>query len=529
FIMAHLPQQQDVLRDQLYLPDKQYDLMDANKKIDLINLLCSNESKILGDILNHHPLRFSLDQCKFFLDTKEFKFLVDDFRRVFQLPQATEKNNVGFVATPTVNYAELVWEGLHYLLMHLTALIPYPRFTMIIVDHFMTENPDIPKRLHEHYHRVANDEVVKSIFNSGKNKESHGMKIPGWILTEEMKLTAHYQMTLSAHRIPNPDTTHAELSDPCKPTVIRFHVPRQLDPETPIPTASKIYIDIQEHLVVEEIETMVEGTENVDVDEFMDEIFNDQEDPGNRIEPGSHKESLEGKGIEEIRDTPLPTPIRFPRTHIAPLSLDKETLHELTVTDPTHSSSTPSKVTQEHFTHYKSVFHIMNQRYSYMFRHLQKSFMPRKDFMEMEKALKSTLKKVFPTMVDKRTFMATLIAEAVQKKRDTLRAELSMQVTNVVTNVVPPQVNSFLRNYSSNNILHVHPTQAANSSAQDLQYQLYLKMKDDEQVRNADLSIWWSLKIKFEKPKPHVAPCRLDVVRTRDHEDHHHDDARPEG
>ncbi|GJW84361.1 hypothetical protein Tco_0157506 [Tanacetum coccineum] len=141
---------------------------------------------------------------------------------------------------------------------------------------------------------------------------------------------------------------------------------------------------------------------------------------------------------------------------------------------------------------------MMSRRYGYLFRHLKKSFMPRKDFHELSIVLKSTLKKIVPPMVDKRvneiakkivplyvvegllldkqktqTDMATMIVGAVQKERETLRAELSMQVTNVVTNVVPSQ--------------------------------------DDEQVCNANLSIWWSLKIKFEKPAPHD------------------DDARPEG
>ncbi|GKB81673.1 hypothetical protein Tco_0948568 [Tanacetum coccineum] len=90
-----------------------------------------------------------------------------------------------------VDYAELLWEGLQYLLMHLTGLIPYLRFTKIMVDHFMTKNLDILKSLHEHYHKVENEEYVKSIFNSQKNKEGEGMWIPGWMLTEEMKLTAH--------------------------------------------------------------------------------------------------------------------------------------------------------------------------------------------------------------------------------------------------------------------------------------------------------------------------------------------------
>nr|GEX77470.1 hypothetical protein [Tanacetum cinerariifolium] len=54
-------------------------------------------------------------------------------------------------------------------------------------------------------------------------------------------------------------------------------------------------------------------------------------------------------------------------------------------------------------------------------------------------------------------------------------------------------------------------------------------MKDNEKLRNNDLSIWWSLKIKFVTPASSVVPCRTVIVRTRDHEDHHEDDAHPKG
>ncbi|GJR78442.1 hypothetical protein Tco_0149227 [Tanacetum coccineum] len=283
----------------------------------------------------------------------------------------------------------------------------------------MTENHDIPRRLHEHYHKVENDKVVKSIFNSGKNKEGKGMLIPEWMLTEEMKQTAHYQMYTivfrvdvpttqsqpiestqgthripSAHRTPNPVTTEGESSALCKPTIIRFRVQRQQDPETPIPTTAEIELDkkVQENLVDEEIMQLMEGFENVDTDEFMEETLNSQEDPDTRIEPRSDKESpkvkkspdvlvihddeeeeesggdalirRKGKGIEEIRDSSPPTPIRSHRTLIVSISSDKETLpeltktvedapsssgkeklKELTVTDPTPLSSTPSSST----------------------------------------------------------------------------------------------------------------------------------------------------------------------------------------
>nr|GEU94802.1 hypothetical protein [Tanacetum cinerariifolium] len=199
---------------------------------------------------------------KFFPDTKEFMFSVDDLRRIFQLPQATDNKNVGFVAAPSfsqmllfflddlghdkpsfqimqmlycfinnvhVDYTELLWEGLYYSLLHPTTLNPYPRFTKIIVDHYTTENPDILRRLHEHYHRIENDEVVKSIFNSGKNKEGDGMLIAEWMLTEEIKLTAHHRMyatifwvnvpTTQSQPIDSTQGTHRTPSTPGTPNL----------------------------------------------------------------------------------------------------------------------------------------------------------------------------------------------------------------------------------------------------------------------------------------------------------------------
>ncbi|GKF08334.1 hypothetical protein Tco_0042558 [Tanacetum coccineum] len=92
----------------------------------------------------------------------------------------------------------------------------------------------------------------------------------------------------SALRTPNHATTEGESSAPRKPTVIRFCVRRQPDPETPIPTVAEIDVDIQEHLVDEEIEQLLEGNENVDEDEFMEEVLIIQEDLTTRIEPRSH-------------------------------------------------------------------------------------------------------------------------------------------------------------------------------------------------------------------------------------------------
>nr|GEU32285.1 retrovirus-related Pol polyprotein from transposon TNT 1-94 [Tanacetum cinerariifolium] len=98
--------------DKLCPPNKRYDLMDANKKIDLEHVQCPPKSKIMTNIIKNHPLQFSIVafssvpwiymaqlwhtlkedgskyRLKFMLDRKEFSLTLDDFRTIFHLPQA---------------------------------------------------------------------------------------------------------------------------------------------------------------------------------------------------------------------------------------------------------------------------------------------------------------------------------------------------------------------------------------------------------------------------------------------------------
>nr|GEX06473.1 hypothetical protein [Tanacetum cinerariifolium] len=116
--------QDDVRQDKLCPPNKRYALMDADKKIDLDNPLCPNESKIMENILQNHSLRFtivasssvpwiylgqfghtlqqdgSMYRLKFVLDRKEIIVTLNDFKRIFQLPQAIDNNHKHVVAAP---------------------------------------------------------------------------------------------------------------------------------------------------------------------------------------------------------------------------------------------------------------------------------------------------------------------------------------------------------------------------------------------------------------------------------------------
>ncbi|GJV82374.1 hypothetical protein Tco_1522272 [Tanacetum coccineum] len=115
----------DVHPDELCPLNKRYDLMDANKKIDFEYVECLPESKILMNIIQNHPLRFSIaasssvpwiymapfwhtlkdDGSKyrhtFMLDRKELSLTLDDFRTIFLFPPANANHHERFIPPPS--------------------------------------------------------------------------------------------------------------------------------------------------------------------------------------------------------------------------------------------------------------------------------------------------------------------------------------------------------------------------------------------------------------------------------------------
>ncbi|GJY73201.1 hypothetical protein Tco_0477632 [Tanacetum coccineum] len=397
--MAQQQHAADVHPDELCPPNKRYYLMDANKKVDLEHVQCPPKSKILMNIIKNHPLRFSIAasssvpwiymahvwhtlkedglkyRLKFMLDKKELTLTLDDFRTIFHLPQSTENNHNSFVPPPSFSdmvpyYKQVLgfeidlktsssfnttgilqpWqtlckifskclttrEGLYYSLHRPTSSIPYPRFTKIIVSHYMTIFPDISRRARDKYHNLQDDDIMKNI--SGRHKDIVGKQIPAWMITEEMKHTEHYRMTPSAPRSPNPNKEAAKLSAPRRSTVIRLRIPERrstrLTPPAPVPNVDKademILQDtlqvslaehksreeqearenvalVDEHLASEEIEKMVDGQEYV-VDDSSIPKNDESNIPDTRIEPKSNKENPEveitkDKEVEITKET----------------------------------------------------------------------------------------------------------------------------------------------------------------------------------------------------------------------------------
>ncbi|GJU72298.1 hypothetical protein Tco_1263703 [Tanacetum coccineum] len=432
------------------------------------------------------------------LDKKELTLTLDNFITIFHLPPANDNNHNSFVPPPsfsdmvpfykqqlgftmelntsssfkttgllqpwqtlckifskclTIHYAELLWEGIYYSLHHPTSSIPYPRFTKII-------------------------DVCRSVWLDAPPTQS-----------QPTESTQGTHRTSSAPRSPTPKKDIAESSAPKQSTVIHFCLPERrstrLTPPVLVPTVEKademilqdtLQVSLAEHksreeqearenvelvnkhLASEEIEKLVEGSENV-IDDSLPPRNDEPQIPDTRLEPQSDKESPEvertndeevevtnvvipvnvneeedeitdevyelkrrekGKIVEESRSTPLPTPIRSPRTHTNLVSLDTEKLQELT---ETHTQTTSSSRSQHKLSRANRLLSLFKAKPARFKRY--KNF-----FQELQGRQKT------------KEEMEQMIAKAILQERGNIQAEISSQIQKAIDNQIPSQVDA---------------------------------------------------------------------------------------
>ncbi|GJX28543.1 hypothetical protein Tco_0236622 [Tanacetum coccineum] len=290
----------------------------------------------------------------------------------------------------------------------------------------------------------------------GRYKDKDGMKIPAWMISEEIKHTEHYRMYAEVFGIDVP----LNLSQPTESTQGMHRKPSaprstRVTPPAPVPT-----VDKADGMILQDTLQMVEGPENV-IDDSSIHRNDDQNIPGTRLEPRSDKESpeVEITNDEEVEITNVVIPINVNEEE------EEITDEELPVTDTTLTPSSSSlntklsttnrllslfKAKSARFKRYKSFFQELQGRYGYLFEHLRAKFLSRKSFDTLDDHLQEVMVESLPIMVDKH------IKEQVEKQ-------------------VP-------ESYMSGHILHVHPAQPQTTSVPEQQYQLYLSMKVDPQT-----------------------------------------------
>ncbi|GJS49460.1 hypothetical protein Tco_0599581 [Tanacetum coccineum] len=565
-IMAQQQHAADVHPDELCPPNKRYDLIDANKKIDFEH---------------EDGSRYRL---MFMLDKKELSLTLDDFRTIFHLPQTTNNNHDSFMPPPSfldmvpfyknelgftmelktsssfkttgllqpwqtlckifskclttrvtgwdqpslqimqmmccfinnihVDYAELLWEGIHYSLHHPTSSISYPRSNKIIISHYMTNFHEISRRARDRYHNLKDADIMKNIFISRRYKDKVGMKILAWMISEEMKHTEHYQMyaevfwidvpltqsqptdstqgthrTPSATMSPNPNMDAGVSSSLKRSTMIHLQQEARENVEL-----------VNKHLASEEIEKMVKGPENV-IDDSSIPRNNDQNIPSTRLEPRSDKESLE---VEITNDKEVEI-----TNVVIPVNINKEE-EEITYEE---SRSTPFPTPIRSLRIHTDLARFLSRKsFDTLAGHLQEVMVESLPTM-VDKHIKEQVKKQVHEQVPVQVLVYVakellfkrqqnkeetdkMIAKAMLQERGRLQAEISSHIQKAIDTNIPSLVDASVRN--------------------------------DPQLQQQDIAIWLALQMKFKILQVPQTTCKTPAVHPKDQDDPH-DDAYPEG
>nr|GEV34066.1 hypothetical protein [Tanacetum cinerariifolium] len=105
----------------------------------------------------------------------------------------------GLYHTKSIDYAFLIWEDFVYQVKHKNQKksneIYYPRFTKVIIHHFMSKDPSIPRRNKINWHYVRDDFIFSKIkvVSRHQNTQQYGAMLPIELTNDEIRNTKAYK------------------------------------------------------------------------------------------------------------------------------------------------------------------------------------------------------------------------------------------------------------------------------------------------------------------------------------------------
>ncbi|GJW95175.1 hypothetical protein Tco_0174847 [Tanacetum coccineum] len=100
----------------------------------------------------------------------------------------------GMFYRENVDYPSLIWEDIAYQIDHRREKksrrenMPYPRFTKVIIDYFLSKHKSLKKLKFQHFHTIKDDGVVSRLkfVRMGKDFQQYGLAIPATMLNNEI-------------------------------------------------------------------------------------------------------------------------------------------------------------------------------------------------------------------------------------------------------------------------------------------------------------------------------------------------------
>ncbi|GJT72766.1 hypothetical protein Tco_1032052 [Tanacetum coccineum] len=375
------------------------------------------------------------------------------------------------------DYVALLWWDFMNNVFQKKEAIQYPRFIKLIIADLIMKFLNIPQRVDEDYHSIKDDTPLVSTYTTG-NVLVRGMLILDEFLTKEIRATDDFkESTPRAHRIPIVSTASphgkkrkqiaGESCSPLKSLKITIRQKQVVEGEK-YDDDSKDRLDPESHK---------ENPEYVDDDDDEEKVDEEKD-----VDMGS----LETR-TEEMQ-TPIPTPPRSPRIN---LSSDKNITQELIDTVPLPTVTTSKNPhSKRHisskYSHLPGALRRMCRRQGYMIQNMERKCVITKYFWKTHKKVDRVLHEIVPQLAGKATDdliennLKPSIVATIIEDRDAFHSEVPDLVSQEFNAQALKIIKELFKNYVQSNDIQVYPTTTTSTettSSDDLQQQLYLKMK----------------------------------------------------
>ncbi|GJW53181.1 hypothetical protein Tco_0097266 [Tanacetum coccineum] len=107
----------------------------------------------------------------------------------------------GMFYRENIDYPSLIWEDIAYQIDHRREKksrrenMPYPRFTKVIIDYFLSKHKSLKKLKFQHFHTIKDDGVVSRLkfVRMGEDVQQYGLAIPATMLNKEIMQSESYK------------------------------------------------------------------------------------------------------------------------------------------------------------------------------------------------------------------------------------------------------------------------------------------------------------------------------------------------
>nr|GFA25558.1 hypothetical protein [Tanacetum cinerariifolium] len=166
--------------------------------------------------VHQHSIKFKLDNKKHIVNLETFRDMLHICPRIHgqsfdELP--FEKEILDFLSfrlsqaqilwglyhKMNIDYAFLIWEDFVYQVKHKNHKksneMYYPKFTKVIIHHFMSKDLSIPRRNKVNWHYVRDDMIFSTIkvVSRHQNTQQYGARLPIELTNDEIRNTKAYK------------------------------------------------------------------------------------------------------------------------------------------------------------------------------------------------------------------------------------------------------------------------------------------------------------------------------------------------